>query len=150
MGLPEVLLGGLEPGRDYSVWVQSLRGSEASEAQGIRARTRECPPHRLPPTPVTPVPKPSMGGGPQTLPGGPIAPADDPEALLCSVGPPAPPKHLNFSDVSHDSARVSWEGTPRPVRPCRVSYASGEGGHSGQVRAAGVQGPGVSTRLLVP
>lgn len=58
-----------------------------------------------------------------------------PEALLCSAGPLAPHKRLNFSDVSHDSARVSWEGPPRPVRPCRVSYVSGEGGHSGQVRA---------------
>ncbi|XP_023375668.1 collagen alpha-1(XX) chain [Pteropus vampyrus] len=91
VGLPEVLLDGLEPGRDYSVWVQSLRGSEASEARGIRAKTR----------------------------------------------PPGPPKHLGFSDVSHDSARVFWEGTPRPVRPCRVSYVSGEGGHSGQMEAPG-------------
>ncbi|XP_015991587.2 collagen alpha-1(XX) chain [Rousettus aegyptiacus] len=91
VGLPEVLLDGLEPGRDYSVWVQSLRGSEASEARGIRARTRPLAPH----------------------------------------------KRLNFSDVSHDSARVSWEGPPRPVRPCRVSYVSGEGGHSGQTEAPG-------------
>lgn len=40
---PEVLLDGLEPGRDYEISVQSLRGPESSEARGIRARTRECP-----------------------------------------------------------------------------------------------------------
>lgn len=44
VGQPEVLLDGLEPGRDYEVSVQSLRGPEASEARGIRARTCECPP----------------------------------------------------------------------------------------------------------
>ncbi|ELK04409.1 Collagen alpha-1(XX) chain [Pteropus alecto] len=148
VGLPEVLLDGLEPGRDYSVWVRSLRGSEASEARGIRAKTRECPPRRPPPTrggAVTAVPKPSMGRRLQTPPSGPISPSCmfgkagrlDPEALLCSAGPPGPPKHLGFSDVSHDSARVFWEGTPRPVRPCRVSYVSGEGGHSGQTEAPG-------------
>ena len=42
VGRPEVLLDGLAPGRDYEVWVQSLRGAETSEARGIRARTREC------------------------------------------------------------------------------------------------------------
>uniref|UniRef100_A0A671FM71 Collagen alpha-1(XX) chain n=1 Tax=Rhinolophus ferrumequinum TaxID=59479 RepID=A0A671FM71_RHIFE len=89
--LPEVVLDGLEPARDYDLWVQSLRGAEASEARGIRARTP----------------------------------------------PPAPPRHLAFSDVSHDSARVSWEGTPRPVRLFRVSYVSSEGGHSGQTEAPG-------------
>lgn len=41
---PEVLLGSLEPGRDYDIWVQSLQGAQASEARGIHARTRECPP----------------------------------------------------------------------------------------------------------
>lgn len=44
---PEVLLDGLEPGRDYDVRVQSLRGPEASEARGIRARTCERPPTPL-------------------------------------------------------------------------------------------------------
>uniref|UniRef100_A0A8C4MXQ7 Collagen alpha-1(XX) chain n=1 Tax=Equus asinus asinus TaxID=83772 RepID=A0A8C4MXQ7_EQUAS len=39
VGRPEVLLEGLEPGRDYDVWVQSLRGAEASEGRGVRART---------------------------------------------------------------------------------------------------------------
>ena len=41
MGQPEVLLDGLEPGQDYDVSVQSLRGPEASEVQSIRARTCE-------------------------------------------------------------------------------------------------------------
>lgn len=44
VGQPEVLLGSLEPGRDYDIWVQSLQGAQASEARGIHARTRECPP----------------------------------------------------------------------------------------------------------
>uniref|UniRef100_A0A4W2I5E7 Collagen alpha-1(XX) chain n=1 Tax=Bos indicus x Bos taurus TaxID=30522 RepID=A0A4W2I5E7_BOBOX len=91
VGRPEVLLDGLAPGRDYDVWVQSLRGAEISEAQGIRART---------------------------------------PALTT-------PRHLSFSDVSHDSARVSWEGTARPVRLFRVSYISGKGGHSGQTEVPG-------------
>ncbi|KAF4023430.1 hypothetical protein G4228_015042 [Cervus hanglu yarkandensis] len=91
VGWPEVLLDGLAPGRDYEVWVQSLRGAETSEAQGIRART---------------------------------------PAL-------ATPRHLSFSDVSHDSARVSWEGTARPVRLFRVSYISSKGGHSGQTEVPG-------------
>ncbi|KAM7237342.1 hypothetical protein CapIbe_011586 [Capra ibex] len=91
VGRPEVLLDGMAPGRDYEVWVQSLRGAETSEAQGIRART---------PTLAT-------------------------------------PRHLSFSDVSHDSARVSWEGTTRPVRLFRVSYVSGKGGHSGQMEVPG-------------
>ncbi|XP_066092381.1 collagen alpha-1(XX) chain isoform X1 [Saccopteryx bilineata] len=91
VGRPEVLLGDLEPGRDYDIWVQSLRGEQASEARGIRART---------------------------------------PAL-------AHPRHLGFSDVSHDSARVSWEGSPRPVRLCRVSYVSSGGSHSGQMEAPG-------------
>lgn len=55
--------------------------------------------------------------------------------LAVSTAPLAPPRHLGFSDVSHDSARVSWEGTLRPVRLFRVSYVSSEGSHSGQVRA---------------
>ncbi|KAB0349451.1 hypothetical protein FD754_014308 [Muntiacus muntjak] len=91
VGRPEVLLDGLAPGRDYEVWVQSLRGAETSEARGIRART---------------------------------------PAL-------ATPRHLSFSDVSHDSARVSWEGTARPVRLFRVNYISGKGGHSGQTEVPG-------------
>lgn len=154
--LPEVVLDGLEPARDYDLWVQSLRGAEASEARGIRARTRECPPNRLPPThgqrwqagsPSLP-----WGGGPQTPSGSPISPGHRPsfphtlgegwhwvhEVLLGSAAPPAPPRHLAFSDVSHDSARVSWEGTPRPVRLFRISYVSSEGGHSAQVRAGHV------------
>uniref|UniRef100_A0A2K5TTG8 Collagen alpha-1(XX) chain n=1 Tax=Macaca fascicularis TaxID=9541 RepID=A0A2K5TTG8_MACFA len=88
---PEVLLDGLEPGRDYEISVQSLRGPESSEARGIRART-----------PV-----------------------------------PAPPRHLGFSDVSHDTVRVIWEGAPRPVRLVRVTYVSSEGGHSGQTETPG-------------
>nr|XP_037838927.1 collagen alpha-1(XX) chain [Chlorocebus sabaeus]XP_037838928.1 collagen alpha-1(XX) chain [Chlorocebus sabaeus] len=88
---PEVLLDGLEPGRDYEISVQSLRGPESSEARGIRART-------------------------------PIL---------------APPRHLGFSDVSHDTARVIWEGAARPVRLVRVTYVSSEGGHSGQTEAPG-------------
>nr|XP_012421250.1 PREDICTED: collagen alpha-1(XX) chain [Odobenus rosmarus divergens] len=91
VGQPEVLLDGLEPGTDYDVWVQSLQGTEASEARGIRART----------------------------------------ATL------VPPRHLGFSDVSHDSVRVFWEGIPRPVRLFRVSFVSSEGSHSGQVEAPG-------------
>ncbi|XP_049506423.1 collagen alpha-1(XX) chain [Panthera uncia] len=91
VGQPEVLLDGLEPGRDYDVWVQSLRGAEASEARGIRART-------------------------STL---------------------APPGHLSFSDVSHDSARVSWEGVSKPVRLFRISFASSDSSHSGEVEAPG-------------
>nr|XP_035940541.1 collagen alpha-1(XX) chain [Halichoerus grypus] len=91
VGQPEALLDGLEPGTHYDVWVQSLQGTEASEARGIRART----------------------------------------ATL------AAPRHLGFSDVSHDSARVFWEGSPRPVRLFRVSFVSSEGSHSGQVEAPG-------------
>nr|XP_031543483.1 LOW QUALITY PROTEIN: collagen alpha-1(XX) chain [Vicugna pacos] len=91
VGQPGVLLDGLDPGRDYDIWVQSLRGAETSEAQGIRART------------------PTLGA----------------------------PRHLDFSDVSHDSARVSWEGIQRPVRLFRVSYVSSKGGHSGQTEVPG-------------
>ncbi|XP_037589823.1 collagen alpha-1(XX) chain isoform X2 [Cebus imitator] len=91
VGRPEVLLDGLEPGRDYEVSVQSLRGLEASEARGIHVRTP----------------------------------------------PPAPPRHLSFSDVSHDSVRVFWERAPRPVRLVRVTYISSEGRHSGQTEAPG-------------
>ncbi|XP_047626608.1 collagen alpha-1(XX) chain isoform X3 [Phacochoerus africanus] len=91
VGRPEVLLDGLAPGRDYDIWVQSVRGAESSEAQGIRAKTS------------------ALG----------------------------PPRHLSFSDVSHDSARVSWEGSPRPVRLVRVSYVSSKGGHSGQTEVPG-------------
>ncbi|XP_021110892.1 collagen alpha-1(XX) chain isoform X3 [Heterocephalus glaber] len=91
VGQPEVLLDGLEPGRDYMVSVQSLQGPEASEARGVHART---------------------------------------PAL-------APPRHLGFSDVSHDSARVTWEGTQRPTYLVRVSYISSDGGHSGQKEAPG-------------
>ncbi|PNI36424.1 COL20A1 isoform 4 [Pan troglodytes] len=43
VGRPEVLLDGLEPGRDYEVSVQSLRGPEGSEARGIHARTQKAP-----------------------------------------------------------------------------------------------------------
>ncbi|XP_045689068.1 collagen alpha-1(XX) chain [Phyllostomus hastatus] len=88
---PQVLLGGLEPGRDYDVQVLSLQGAQASEARGIRVRTP----------------------------------------------PLAAPRHLSFSDVTHDSARVSWEGPPRPVRLFRVSFVSTEGSHSGQAEAPG-------------
>uniref|UniRef100_A0A8C0N354 Collagen type XX alpha 1 chain n=1 Tax=Canis lupus familiaris TaxID=9615 RepID=A0A8C0N354_CANLF len=91
VGQPEVLLDVLEPGRDYDVRVQSLQGTEASEARGVRART-------------------------STL---------------------APPRHLGFSDVSHDSARVFWDGLPRPVRLFRVSFFSSDGSHSGQVEVPG-------------
>ncbi|XP_054433527.1 collagen alpha-1(XX) chain [Pteronotus mesoamericanus] len=91
VGRPEALLGGLEPGRDYDIWVQSLQGAQASEARGIRARTP----------------------------------------------PLATPRHLSFSDVTHDSARVSWESPLRPVRLFRVSYVSSEGSHSGQTEAPG-------------
>uniref|UniRef100_A0A452VB27 Collagen type XX alpha 1 chain n=1 Tax=Ursus maritimus TaxID=29073 RepID=A0A452VB27_URSMA len=91
VGQPEVQLDGLEPGTDYDIWVQSLQGTEASDARGIRART----------------------------------------ATL------VPPRHLGFSDVTHDSARVFWEGLLRPVSLFRVSFVSREGGHSGQVEAPG-------------
>ncbi|XP_054580208.1 collagen alpha-1(XX) chain [Eptesicus fuscus] len=91
VGQPEVLLGSLEPGRDYDIWVQSLQGAQASEARGIHARTP----------------------------------------------PLAPPRPLIFSDVSHDSARVSWKGTLRPVQLFRVSYLSSKGSHSGQMEAPG-------------
>uniref|UniRef100_A0A8C2UUS3 Collagen alpha-1(XX) chain n=1 Tax=Chinchilla lanigera TaxID=34839 RepID=A0A8C2UUS3_CHILA len=91
VGRPEVLLDSLEPGRDYKVSVQSLRGPEASEVRGVHART---------------------------------------PAL-------APPRHLSFLDVSHDSARVTWEGTQRPAQLIRVSYVSSDGGHSGKKEAPG-------------
>ncbi|XP_036915733.1 collagen alpha-1(XX) chain [Sturnira hondurensis] len=91
VGQPQVLLGGLEPGRDYDVRVRSLQGAQASEARGIRVRT-------------------------PTL---------------------AAPRHLSFSDVTHDSARVSWEGPLRPVRLFRVSFVSTKGSHSGQTEAPG-------------
>jgi hypothetical protein len=48
VGRPEVLLDGLEPGRNYEVSVQSLRGPEASEAQSVQARTCEYPCPRPP------------------------------------------------------------------------------------------------------
>lgn len=67
-----------------------------------------------------------------------------PEATMCSTATLAAPRHLGFSDVSHDSARVFWEGSPRPVRLFRVSFVSSEGSHSGQVRVPGATGgPGV-------
>ncbi|KAM7326713.1 hypothetical protein ACRRTK_013080 [Alexandromys fortis] len=43
---PEVLLEGLEPGRDYEVSVQSLQGPEASEVRSISARTTALGPPR--------------------------------------------------------------------------------------------------------
>uniref|UniRef100_H0VW62 Collagen type XX alpha 1 chain n=1 Tax=Cavia porcellus TaxID=10141 RepID=H0VW62_CAVPO len=49
----------------------------------------------------------------------------------------APPGPLGFSDVSHDSALVTWGDTPRPAHLFRVSYVSSDGGHSGQVRVPG-------------
>ncbi|XP_012885809.1 PREDICTED: collagen alpha-1(XX) chain [Dipodomys ordii] len=91
VGRPEVLLGGLEPGRSYEVSVQSLRGPEVSEARRLRARTSA----------------------------------------------PAPTRHLNFTNVSHSSAHVSWEATRRPLRLVRVSYVSSDGGHSGQMQVSG-------------
>lgn len=60
---------------------------------------------------------------------------------MCSAATLVPPRHLGFSDVTHDSARVFWEGLLRPVSLFRVSFVSREGGHSGQVRAAPAQGP---------
>lgn len=64
-----------------------------------------------------------------------------PEASTRSAATLAPPGHLSFSDVSHDSARVSWEGVSKPVRLFRISFASSDGSHSGEVRAAPAQGP---------
>ncbi|KAL6031809.1 hypothetical protein STEG23_030785 [Scotinomys teguina] len=90
VGQPEVLLDGLEPGRDYEVSVQSLRGPEASEVRSINARTT------------------TLG----------------------------PPRHLSFSDVSYNSACVSWEAQ-RPVRLVKVSYVSSDGSHSGQAQVPG-------------
>lgn len=86
-----------------------------------------------------------------------------PEALVCSAAALASTR-LGFSDVSHDSARVFWEATPRPVRLFRVSYVSSKGGHSGQVREGptwdpmscgttagpGIQGNELSTGGPVP
>lgn len=57
------------------------------------------------------------------------------KVLLCSTAALAPPGPLGFSDVSHDSALVTWGDTPRPAHLFRVSYVSSDGGHSGQVRA---------------
>ncbi|XP_069907448.1 collagen alpha-1(XX) chain isoform X2 [Oryctolagus cuniculus] len=108
---PQVLLDGLEPGRDYEVTVQSLRGVEASEAQAVHART------------------PAL------------------EAL----------RDLGFTDVNHDSARVSWARVSweAPPRLIRISYVSSEGGHSGQVEVPGnatsatLEGLRSSTRYTV-
>lgn len=65
MRLPEVLLEGLEPARDYDIWVRSLRGAEASEARGVRARTCEFLASQAAAHPWAEVPpwfpKPSMG-----------------------------------------------------------------------------------------
>ncbi|KAM5305922.1 collagen alpha-1(XX) chain isoform 5-T5 [Glossophaga mutica] len=91
VGQPQVLLAGLEPGRDYAIRVRSLQGAQASEARDVRVRTP----------------------------------------------PLAAPRHLSFSDVTHDSARVSWEGPLRPARLFRVSFVSTEGRHSGQTEAPG-------------
>ncbi|XP_013000077.1 collagen alpha-1(XX) chain [Cavia porcellus] len=49
----------------------------------------------------------------------------------------APPGPLGFSDVSHDSALVTWGDTPRPAHLFRVSYVSSDGGHSGQKEVPG-------------
>uniref|UniRef100_A0A8C3X363 Collagen alpha-1(XX) chain n=1 Tax=Catagonus wagneri TaxID=51154 RepID=A0A8C3X363_9CETA len=46
VGRPEVLLDGLAPGRDYDIWVQSVRGVATSEARSIRARTPALGPPR--------------------------------------------------------------------------------------------------------
>uniref|UniRef100_A0A8C5KWY3 Collagen alpha-1(XX) chain n=1 Tax=Jaculus jaculus TaxID=51337 RepID=A0A8C5KWY3_JACJA len=99
VGQPEVLLEGLEPGRNYEVLVQSLRGPEASEARAIQARTS------------------ALG----------------------------PPRHLGFSNVSYNSAGVSWEAQ-RPVRLVRISYISSDGSHSGQTQVPG----NATSATLVP
>ncbi|KAM9248192.1 LOW QUALITY PROTEIN: collagen alpha-1(XX) chain [Dugong dugon] len=91
VGWPKVLLDSLEPGRNYAISVQSLRGSEVREARGVQARTLAL----------------------------------------------APPRHLDFENVTHDSALVLWEGPQRPARLCRAMYISSEGGHLGQVEAPG-------------
>ncbi|KAK2110339.1 hypothetical protein P7K49_010085 [Saguinus oedipus] len=125
----QVLLDGLEPGRDYEVLVQSLRGLEA---RLVSAPTPAAYPQGRCLIRFLSLP---WHGGPQA----PSVPATAHScpALLCSAAPLAPPRHLGFSDVSHDSVRVFWERTPRPVRLVRVTYVSSEGEHSGQTEAPG-------------
>uniref|UniRef100_G3U1Z7 Collagen type XX alpha 1 chain n=1 Tax=Loxodonta africana TaxID=9785 RepID=G3U1Z7_LOXAF len=83
--------GGGAGGKNYAISVQSLRGSEVSEARGVQART---------------------------------------PAL-------APPRHLDFENVTHNSARVLWEGPQTPARLCRATYISSKGDHLGQVEIPG-------------
>lgn len=81
------------------------------------------------PEPLSVLPLPTRATGPRQQ------GVSAPEALLCSAAILAPPRHLGFSDVSHNSVRVTWEGTQKPSRLVRVSYVSSDGGHSGQVGA---------------
>lgn len=126
----------------------------ASAPGPVSAPPADCCPLWLPAT--------FHGWGTPTPSGSPIRPGHRPpfprtcgavpEALVCPAAALAPPRHLSFSDVSHDSARVSWEGTARPVRLFRVSYVSSKGGHSGQVRPAPARGrcPGLSSGVSCP
>ncbi|XP_049725627.1 collagen alpha-1(XX) chain-like isoform X2 [Elephas maximus indicus] len=61
---------------------------------------------------------------------------------LATTSALAPPRHLDFENVTHNSARVLWEGPQTPARLCRATYISSKGDHLGQVREA-LPAPGV-------
>ncbi|XP_045152907.1 collagen alpha-1(XX) chain [Echinops telfairi] len=63
--------------------------------------------------------------------------ASEAQGIQASTSALALPRHLDFENVTHDSARVLWGDLHRPARLCRVTYRSREGGSPGQVEAPG-------------
>lgn len=79
-------------------------------------------------------PNPISSPQPQLSPALPWDPWGSPKALVCPAATLATPRHLSFSDVSHDSAHVSW-GHRKTCAPVQGQLRLRQGGHSGQVRA---------------
>uniref|UniRef100_A0A8C8R9W4 Collagen alpha-1(XX) chain n=1 Tax=Pelusios castaneus TaxID=367368 RepID=A0A8C8R9W4_9SAUR len=59
--------------------------------------------------------------------------ASDPASIQETTLALSPPRHLNFSEISHGSVKVSWEVASHAVRAHRVTYLSSRGSNAREV-----------------
>ncbi len=113
----QIELDGLTPATEYTVTVYALYGEEASDPMTSQETTREYKPHQY--TTET-----TMCAKYQLI---------TSVWLLLSVRL-TPARNLRISDISHSSAKLSWDAASHKVKGYRIVYVKTDGVETNEVR----------------